>query len=183
MNNPKEKQESTEQIAKERDLIDDGHQIIDKISHHAKTSIDDAVEGAEETLNKAGDDLVDAVRSAIKLPPIVVAADIIIKLIIVLPKVSFLVDSKIIQNAIIAPMWSLAHSNNFKSAATTMGGSLIADYFGWKSTALLSLSQFVVVFGTWLISSLIQCLIVEKCRDVVFKIVGKFIPFFMPPQH
>jgi hypothetical protein len=28
MNNPKEKQESTEQIAKERDLIDDGHQII-----------------------------------------------------------------------------------------------------------------------------------------------------------
>jgi hypothetical protein len=68
------------------------------------------------------------------------------------------------------------------SAATTMGGSLIADYFNWKSTALLSLSQFVVVFGTWLISSLIQCLIVEKCRDVVFKIVGKFIPFFMPPQ-
>jgi hypothetical protein len=45
------------------DLMNDGHQIIDKISHHAKTSIDDAVEGAEETLNKAGDDLVDAVRS------------------------------------------------------------------------------------------------------------------------
>jgi hypothetical protein len=67
------------------------------------------------------------------------------------------------------------------SAATTMGGTLVADYFGWKSTALLSLSQFVVVFGTWLTSSLIQCLIVEKCRDVVLKVIGKFIPFFMPP--
>jgi hypothetical protein len=45
------------------------------------------------------------------------------------------------QNAIIAPMWSLAHSNNFRKVP-------------------------IALF--------------EKI-DVVLKIVGRFIPFFMPP--